>query len=406
MVAIAAWSVAIGGPALSRYAGSSPPVVRAIGDMVEQATGAGVRPAVAMHHALRRAFDWELAGMPPIWERVLDSPPRYEWREMVDYWRSGGGAPVWFLGDPMRTDLALVDPASRRLVASYRWPFWSEALAGNTRPGAIDRYEIAPPGWFLGEGWGLTPETAGVAARDGKGPSAGPIEAWVRRRSGAATLLIGGRHLGGSGSPPARLVVRLDGGAVVAEDIAPEPGSFLRLVSLPARALAGDGPLAMLDVTATGTDGGPAPALAIEQFDLQSPGRVVFGFDEGWHEPEYNPGNGRSWRWTSAASTIRVRPPEPPQALRLRVTGESPLRYYQEPPAIVVRAGTVALATLRPSSDFDESVSLPADVLARAGGLVTLDVDRTFVPDDREHNGDRRRLGVRIWGVAIEPAGR
>ena len=37
---------------------------------------------------------------------------------------------------------------------------------------------------------------------------------------------------------------------------------------------------------------------AIEQFDLQLPDTLVWGFDAGWHEAEYTPAVG-SWRWTS-----------------------------------------------------------------------------------------------------------
>ena len=41
------------------------------------------------------------------------------------------------------------------------------------------------------------------------------------------------------------------------------------------------------------------PSIAIEQFDAQPTGQVVFGFGDGWNELEYNPSTGRLWRWTS-----------------------------------------------------------------------------------------------------------
>ena len=37
--------------------------------------------------------------------------------------------------------------------------------------------------------WSLTPETAGVVREDQKGPGYGPIGAWIRRSSGAFTLM-------------------------------------------------------------------------------------------------------------------------------------------------------------------------------------------------------------------------
>ena len=40
--------------------------------------------------------------------------------------------------------------------------------------------------------------------------------------------------------------------------------------------------------------------LAMEQFDAQPAGRVVFGFDQGWYEREYNPATGALWRWAKS----------------------------------------------------------------------------------------------------------
>ena len=71
--------------------------------------------------------------------------------------------------------------------------------------------------------------------------------------------------------------------------------------------LSGDGAFARLSVTASTTGGGAVPPIAIEQFDLQPPSNVEVGFDAGWHEPEYNPATGRSWRWMSEQATLAVR---------------------------------------------------------------------------------------------------
>ena len=61
---------------------------------------------------------------------ALAAPVRYEWLELARYWLEGGREPIWFLADARRTDLALVDPASRALMRSYRWPADSESLLG------------------------------------------------------------------------------------------------------------------------------------------------------------------------------------------------------------------------------------------------------------------------------------
>ena len=48
---------------------------------------------------------------------------------------------------------------------------------------------------------------------------------------------------------------------------------------------------------------------------------------------------------------------------------------------------------------------LPARTLEEAGGLLVLETDETFVPDDRSRNGDHRRLGLRIHQFDLRPAG-
>ena len=68
--------------------------------------------ALAMHQTFVRPLEAEEVGITP----QLPSPPRLEWLELAKYWKSGKTEPIWFLADPMRSDLALIDPASRRDV--------------------------------------------------------------------------------------------------------------------------------------------------------------------------------------------------------------------------------------------------------------------------------------------------
>jgi hypothetical protein len=348
----------------------------------------------------RRAFLWELNGS-TYWSRTLPSPVHHEWLELVKYWQGGGDRPVWFLAEPLRTDLALVDPASRRLMRAYRWPFPPEPFVGGVRPGDIDWYEIRPPGWFAVEGWGLTPETEGVARADARGPDRGPIEAWVRRRPGAATLLIGGRNLGGPADPPARINIVLDGRTLDTVVVKPAPGFFLRVFDLPAGSLAGEGEYVRVAVQATAVAGGAAPPSAVEQFDVQDAGRVVLGYDDGWHELEYNPATGQLWRWSSASAAIRIHGAA--DDLLLRVTGELSPKDFARPSHVSVRAGAAALGAFDVSSTFSLDVVIPRGALEQAGGVVTLETDQTFVPDERTRNGDKRRLGLRVYSLTVRP---
>ena len=165
---------------------------------------------------LRRAAAW--AGLPATSAR-LPAPAKHEWLDLVKYWNSGGRRPVWFVADPLRSDLALIGSAghSRDVSLDARL---SESHRGHPseRNGLV--HVVAPPDWYLGEGWAVTPETAGIATEDHRGPGYAPIQGWVKRWVSPATLMIGGRNLAAGGAA-ARVTVRVDGRVVDESDVAP-----------------------------------------------------------------------------------------------------------------------------------------------------------------------------------------
>ncbi len=399
-VLVVAAGLALGTPALVRAASYGTPVTSVIAEMAARAASMPVKPVLATHHESRRVLDW--TANRPFWSELLPSPPRVEWRGLVTYWRQGGTTPIWFLASSSRADLALIDPHARRLVRDARWPFRAEVYAGGARPDEVKWYEIALPGWFAGDGWSLTPETAGVAAAAGRGPSIAPVEAWVKRRPGPTTLLIGGRNLGQPGAARARIRAWIDGRLVFTTSADPAPGFFLKIEPLPSGTLEGSGTFARLTIAAdTEVSGAPVPAVAIEQFDLQDEGELVYGFDAGWHEPEYNAKTGRLWRWSSDRADLAVHAGGGDMVLRL--SGEDPRRYFPQSASLEVRAGQVVLGRYDLDRDFDLTVPVPAPALARAGGRLTIITDRSFVPDERSGNGDRRRLGLRVYSARVEP---
>jgi hypothetical protein len=241
----------------------------------------------------------------------------------------------------------------------------------------------------------LTPETAGIADRDGWGPHRKPSVGWIRRRADDALMVIGGRHLGGD--PRASVIVSLDDVALTTMTI--RPGYFLDFVSVPAAALAGDGRYAKLTVGVGAEPGRATPPVAIEQFNLQPLDRVQFGLDDGWFEPEYNPRTARSWRWMSERAVVRIHNAGRNVTLRLR--GESPRRYFDAAPHIRVLAGDRVLAELTPSDDFSHDVAVPADALAGANGRIVLTSDRAFVAGEKEGTADPRRLAVRVYELTV-----
>ena len=154
-----------------------------------------------------------------------------------------------------------------------------------------------------------------------------------------------------------------------------------------------------MTVTGLAADGAAPPAVALEQFDLRSSGSVVYGFGSGWHELEIDGQTAASWRWTSDRAEIVVGGAR--RNLRLRFSGDSPLRDFATAPIVVVRAGDRVLRWFSPVAGFTERVEVPAAALDASGGVITIETDRSFVPAERWNSPDHRRLGLRIWELTI-----
>jgi hypothetical protein len=386
--AVALWSVATAAPVLALYGSEQSPTARVVSAM--QDALANEKPgALAFHQAFRRPLEAERVMIEP----RLPSPPRREWLELNRYWREGHTAPVWFLADPTRSDLALVDPRSRSTRADFTWGFKSLSDIGGMRPAAVGWYRMAPPGWFADEGWALTPETAGIARLMGRGPSLGPITASVRRRNEPVHLVIGGRNLGSPADPAATFSVAVDGRPVGQWDA--RPGFFIEEFDLSADELAGEGSFAQLTIESRAPIAVPT---AIEQFDLQSVNSLMWVYDEGWQEAEYNSTVGM-WRWTSDRSTLRIINASTPVTITMRV--ERPTRYFDRHPTVRMKAANLVLGETHFDGAELWSVTVPLDHLHKARGRIVIETDLTFVPAERSGVTDRRRLGLRVFGVNV-----
>ena len=378
------------------YAAMAAPAFRVLRDMRRRRGSRRGLPVLAMHRRedldLRRPMQWLGADM-PAFSRRLDAPPKHEWLELVKYWNADGRAPIWFVADPRRTDLALIDRSADRPRA-YRWPLAHPVLIGGVRPNEMDWYVFDSPGWYLGEGWALTPETAGVAQEDHRGPGwrpswdgfgagreAGDGDDW-RPESGHERCA---RQCSGQHRRPAR-----------SNNCRCRPGSFFDFCRCrkarsrtPAGTRASPLPPAMP---------GPA-AVVVEQFDAQS-ARGVFGFGDGWHEMEYNPATGESWRWISERGVIRARAGH--RALTLRVEGET--ESFWRATNVSVRVGERAIARWTVRNQFAVQAQIPADVLANDETAIVIESDRFFVPAERSRRTqDRRHLALRVDRGALTP---
>ena len=397
IVAAALWFAVPVGVAYGREAH---PAFRAIAAMGESRSE---DPGVSSftHFSMLRPLE---AASPTGAAEVSITPQRSrEWLGPVEYWRAGGRGTVWFLADPKRTDLALIDPQNRRDVSRYRWSIAGHPVLSGTRPLAADWYRIAPPGWFLAEGWGLTPETGGIAQSTGRGVDKQPIEGYVRRRPGPMHLLIGGRHFSAAGDPPVVFSASIDGTPVETWTVEPGPGgvSFLRFIDLRGGLPSGPGDYAHLIITARAEPASrPTPPVAIRQFDIQSSDTLISGFGEGWHEAEYDNATGVSWRWTSGRSVLRV---SPPQDVVLQMRGESPLKYFREVPTVRIRTGDRIVGELRPRADFEWSVKVSADAIRSGEGAIEIETDRLYLPGQAEGTSDARQLGLRFFEIVVNP---
>ena len=381
-------------PALQAYAGAESPGFAVIRDL--HRLPRVNETVLAMHRRialdLHRHQAWE--PIPPM--RTLPATRDYEWLELVTLWQEGYDGPIWFLADPKRTDLRLIDPQQRRLLRQYGWPERDLPFIGGIRPNRIDWHFIQRPGWFLGRGWALSPEIGGLTARDRAGPGHQPAVAWVRRRDMAATMLLGGRHLGTPSDPPVVVRVRIDGTQIDEWPI--RPGAFVFMRPVLPEEIAGDGTYARLEIDASWAGSGPAP-LSLEQFDLQSIDGATVAYDEGWWEPEYNERSGQTWRWTSGESKLWLY--NPGRDVTLAISGEDPVRYYGRGTEMTVLAGDRELGRFTLDDDFTRTVTIPVEPLSVARGRVTLRFSNTHVPGRIRVSRDQRELGVRIYDVSV-----
>lgn len=410
-VGLAAFNAHVGGTSVAAYAREKAPAFRMLDDMARAARDPLGPPTLAMDRRqdldLRRPILWVGGHMPEVASR-LPAPPNHEWLEVVKHWNDSGGldAPVWYVADPLRTDVDLLQHSE---PAEYLWRLPYPLLVGGARPNELRWYRIARPDWYVGEGWALTPEAAGVAEADHQGPAIGAIRAWVEPSALQGAMIIGGRNLAG-GDAPARVTVSVDGEGRTIMDTMVLPGAFLLEQRFDQESVS-DRPAAryaMVSVRATS-----GSRVAVEQWDVSAV-RPVAGFGRGWHEQEYNPATGLRWRWLSERGELRFRAPQPRAGVPalsaarrefvLHLEGESPLRYFSRASHITIRSGDRILHDRVIDGDFSFDQRIPAELLDGAFHTLTLETDQTYVPAERSRRTqDRRRLGLRVFTCEVKP---
>jgi hypothetical protein len=313
---------------------------------------------------------------------LLASPPQHEALDTANYLTSDHRAPLWFVADPRRTDIDLIQHGDPQ---RYRWSLPYPVLIDGVRPDEMDWYDLHTPEWWLDEGWALSPELAGVADASRRGLAFGAITGHLASAVRGGAIVFGGRNF--DSSAQSRIDVRVDGQVV--DTFEAPAGAFVRVARVPNA----DGATRAAELTIKAV---PPSRMAIEQFDA-SASRVVMAFAEGWHEQELIPETGRRWRWLSGHGDLRIVSPRPANALVLQLSGESPLKYFKRPSTVTVRADGAPVFSAALADDF--SLTIP---IARPAAVITIETDQTYVPAERSsRTRDRRQLGLRIFSCAI-----
>lgn len=393
-VVIAA-ALVVGHGALHRFASDVPPTFRAFRDARERARLAGDRPLVVVHDGMRRVADW----FRPEWPEIpVFKPHEHAWLRIVDHFRTGRSDRAWFLADRRRSDIALIDPRARVVLAEYTRDATLRQFIGTVRQDEVRWWQIEAPRWMAGQGWALSSDASAASYASGREPHQAPAEVFLRRAAYPHRMLVGGSYRGGGGDGV--LVVEIDGRPAARWPVRHDKPWFLHWLDLTAAALDGPGPYASMTVRVDAVDN-TAPRIGLGQFDFAPVGVPMSAVASGLYEIEPAPDGGPEWRWS--ADRIEFEVDAGGTGARLTLAGESTRRYFERASVVTVRVGDWVAGRFEAGDDFVETLDLPAARLEARPATLTIETDQVFVPFERGESADRRRLGLRLYRIEIAP---
>jgi hypothetical protein len=377
-------SIAIAVPALWAYSRSPSPVFSALFELDDVAVPRD-RFVLSGHYQFSRYFPFRAADL-----ELLQPRPRAEVSGLEDYWKSGGAREVLFLAEPGRTDLESIAPDAKTRLSVWAWPPHLAPLLSGTRPGTVELLALSPPRWFVGEGWLLSLENVALADR----LSVVEREAFLRSSPQASFLIVSGEPL--APCEGVSVSLSLDGALLDRHDCA---RPLLAGFELPPSASSIEGGFEKL-VARTERDGAPVPApFALRGLDYGSraTGGLVCG--DGFFYPEPDEQK-RPFRWASKAARCLAHVPEP--GAILSIEGVAPLEYL----GTGVRIAVAVEAAERAGIEVAER-SFRLEVPLEPGmrfAPIELRTSRSFVPHDRQKNGDMRELALRVYSMRVASA--
>ena len=354
------------------------PTARLFDRVTVAAAAASPRPTIAMHQALLRPLEAEPRPMPA--PPAVAAAPRVarSWRATG---RSGASRPVWFLADPRRTDLALIDPQARRDVERFEWRGVQPVDAGRHAAG---RRAVVPPrrarlvrdrrlephardrrhGRLMGRGPAPRPDSARSCAGVPRPPACSSAAATWAPRAIPRRRSRGGRR------PSTRPVVAAD------------PGFFVRTVPCPAGGLVGDGRWADLTVPPRGgAEGG-----RVRHGDRAVRRAVVRRHDVGLRPRASTSRNSTtsapwSWRWMSERAVLEV--PQTAGDVTLVLEASRRSRYFDGRRRSRSGAARRAWDSIELAGDFVVRLGVLASRVQAGGNTLRLTTTQTFSPAER-----------------------
>jgi len=369
-------------PALREYHRTPSPPYAAL-----QTVAAQARPpedfVLASHYMFNRYL-----GQAPPGLTLLPAKPRRELQGLQSYWASGARKNVLFLSHPDRTDLEMMAPGSRHLLGRWEWSSAVMRFLSGARPVRAELFRIERPDWYAGPGWMISDESGSIAQVSGLAER--PV--FLSPLTGPAFLMMSGEALSADAGE-FELELRLAGDRIDTLNLG---GPLLRGYMLPSGAAGVDGYLTLAAETRRAGRLAGAPFL-LKGFEYGPVSQPGFVHGEGWFLPERDE-ELRSFRWTSTRgrSLLHV----PGGGARLFIQGVAPLEYLgPELSLSVAIQGQARLSTTLRERRFELELPIPEAGLPFRE--LILSVERGFIPDEIQRNGDRRRLALRVYRFEI-----
>lgn len=361
-------------PALAAYHSTPSPPFQALAalDALDVAPGSVV---VTGHHVFERYL-----GLIRKHEVLLPTQSASETLKM--YWQEGGRKPLLFLKQPIRTTLLMFGHDREDRLGRWRWPASVRTFMQGERPGRVELLRLESPRWFSESGFLITAE-------------AGPLEKVLAekprlrvRASPRRMAFVASGFLKDAKSAEISLNVR---GRRQSKWKVGERFMLQALIDpVPDTS-------AYVPVSLEPT----APAVFTDvwlQLDDSSFIRPSHGFYVAERDDELD-----LFRWIAPKAVATAYIPAP--RARLTIEGWIPTEYYRLP--IVLSLGWngrplasvgVNTARFRIERELTGSTERPWSELR-------ITSSQSFVPHERQRNGDRRTLAARIYRLTIDRRG-